>query len=309
MSIGLCCQYIAPVEKRGGKIHWENITYEKSLKFGSFKDNKYTNQHILDVYYHNLSNLLIILKRIHSEGFKSFRISSNILPLIDAVDVSLLEDKKLLSLLSQIGKFILSSNMRLTVHPDQFCVISSVSEKVINNSFKILENHAWIFDKLGLPQTPYYAINIHGGKKNQEKTLINSINKLPNNVKNRLTLENDERCYSVKDLFFIYKETGVPIVFDSHHHTFNDSKISSKEAMLMSIETWRNYKPLTHLSNTEPEFINGSFNNRRKHSNYVHYIPEHQLEANNKNQIDIDFEFKGKNIAIIKSIKEFGVIL
>lgn len=54
---------------------------------------------------------------------------------------------------------------------------------------------------------------------------------------------------------------------------------------------------------------NGSFTERRKHSDYVHYIPEYQLKLNNENILDIEMEFKMKNLAIEKAVKDFGLIL
>ena len=46
--------------------------------------------------------------------------------------------------------------------------------------------------------------------------------RLPNSVKHRLTVENDDKAsmYSVKDLMYIHERIGIPIVFDYHHHKF-----------------------------------------------------------------------------------------
>lgn len=310
MSVGLCCQYMVPRKKRDGTIEWNNATQEKNLQFGAFNKGKYSDTDILKLYKHNLTNLLSILQRVVKEGIRSFRCSSNILPLIDSVSPKFLENEELLLCLRNVGAFVIESGIRFTVHPDQFCVISSMNEDVIKNSFKILKYHAWIFDSMGLPRTPYNAINIHGGAKGQSTTLIKSILSLEDSVRQRLTLENDERSYNTKELYEVFKETNVPICWDSHHHTFNNSGLSSEEALSLSISTWgKEIKPLTHLSNTAPALINGSFTDRRKHSDYVHYIPEHQLLANNNGLIDIDFEFKMKNEAIFKAVKDFGIKL
>jgi len=73
--------------------------------------------------------------------------------------------------------------------------------------------------------------------------------------------------------------------------------------------TWGTYTPMTHLSNTDPSMVNGSFKDKRKHSDFVHYIPEYQRVANNNKSIDIDFEFKQKNLAIFQAIKNFEITL
>lgn len=308
MSIGLCCQFLKSKEKRNGTIEYYNAMEERNLQFGRFKDGKYSDSQIIETWISNLNNLEINIKEIISQGFKVFRLSSNLFPLYDSVQHLLINNKFITEKLSELGKLFKNNNVRVSCHPDQFCVISSKDQNIINKSIKMLEHHAWIFDSMGLDQNAYYAINIHGGTRDQTDTLINSIKSLPHNVKSRLTLENDELCYNIKDLYFIYEATGTPIVFDSHHHTFNTAGLTMEEGFELVMKTW-SQKPLTHLSNTSPELVNGSFKDRRKHSDYVHYIPEIQRTLNNQNQIDIEFEFKMKNLAIHKAVKDFEIYL
>jgi UV DNA damage endonuclease len=194
--------------------------------------------------------------------------------------------------------------MRITSHPSQFILLSSKDDNVIKNSIFELKIHNWLFDTMGLDNSNYYAINIHGGAKGQSQKLIDTVNSLPATIKNRLTFENDERSYSTKELYSVYKETGIPIVFDSHHASFNSDNV--EDDFHLALSTWK-AKPLTHLSNTTPGLENGSFTERGAHSDYVHYIPKYQLD--NQDKIDIDFEFKMKNLAIFKAVNDFGVKL
>jgi UV DNA damage endonuclease len=307
--LGLCCQYIEYKVNRNGKGDYINIVDEKGLQYNQFLKGKYTLSQIEAVWEHNAKELLSIVQRCNKENIKSFRVSSNLFPLYDSLTKELQNNDNVKSILKEVGKYALSNQMRLTCHPDQFVVISSNKPDVIEKSFRMLDHHAWIFDQMDLPVTPYYAINIHGGTKGNFDILNNSIKKLSETVKGRLTLENDERSFNVKDLYKVYEETGTPIVFDSHHHTFNDCELTINEALSLSMSTWGSYRPLTHLSNTDPTLINGSFTERRKHSDYIHYIPDIQLQANNEDKIDIDLEFKMKNIALFKALKEFNLKL
>ena len=307
--IGLCCQYLEPVIKRNGSIEYKNIANESCLQYGQFLKNKYSNFQIESTWTSNCNSLLSVIKQANNEGIKSFRFSSSLLPLYDSVPQLLLSSQETKNCLKSIGDFVKQNNIRLTTHPDQFVVISSNHTEVISKSIKMLAHHAWVMDQMELPATPYYAINIHGGTKGNINTLISSIKSLPYNVKNRLTLENDERSYNVKELYAVYEETNIPICWDSHHHSFNDSGLTPEDALMLCKKTWGNHKPLTHLSNTDPSLVNGSFTERRKHSDYVHYIPECQLNGNNNNELDIDFEFKMKNLAILKAIEDFNIKL
>lgn len=247
-----------------------------------------------------------MLPRMHSAGVDLFRISSAMFPLSDQVPRALWDNDAVRAHLKVAGQFILDKSMRVTTHPGQFCVLSSDSDEVVRKAFVELDIHAWMFDAMGLEASPRYAINIHGGKADRASRLIDQIKSLPDNVRKRLTLENCETAYSVIDLLPVHAATGVPIVFDSHHHVFNDGDVSMDEAYMATMETWpAGIKPLQHISNTEPELTNGSFTDRRKHSDMIHYVPEQQLKGLRDNLIDVEIEAKLKNVAVFDMRKKF----
>jgi UV DNA damage endonuclease len=308
MSLGLCCEFIVDEVKKSGKVEEVNIFKEKGLQFNQFKLGKYSDKQILDLYISNIKSLhQAVAKYVIPSGIRSLRISSDILPLSDC-NTHLLNDVELKKSIASLGKLCLDTAMRITSHPSQFVVLSSKNPNVIVNSINILQQHAILFDMMNLPLTPYYAINIHGGAKGESNTLISSILSLPDNIRNRLTLENDERSYSTTELYKIFQKTNIPVVFDSHHASFNSDNIESDFNLALS--TWGNVKPLTHLSNTRPDVLpTASFNDRRAHSEYVHYIPEWQRVAHQQGSIDIDFEFKAKNKAIFAALSNFDISL
>ncbi len=160
---------------------------------------------------------------------------------------------------------------------------------------------------MGFDRTPYYAINIHGGKANRKEQLISVIKSLPESVKSRLTLENDEKSYTVTDLVQIHNHCGVPVVFDSHHHNFNTGGLTPIDASNLALSTWGKIKGLQHLSNTEPGKENAGFNDRRAHSQMIHYVPDFQLQYMRDDTVDIDVEAKSKNLAIFKLREDFNV--
>lgn len=310
MSLGLCCQWIEPIKKRNGLVEHKNIIAEKNLQLGAFKSGKYPSNRIISTYHNNVDEHLNIVSKLVQNNIKSFRLSSGLLPLYEFNHNIIHNDDLLKSKLRKLGMGFKRNNIRVTCHPGQFCIINSDAEHVITNAIRELEYHAWIFDQLDLEETPYSAINIHGGKRGNTKKLIDVINtRLPDNVRKRLTLENDERCFSVKQLLEVNKETGVPIVFDSHHHQFNKDGFDTTDAAFACMDTWKQsgIKPLQHLSNTEPGLENGSFTDRRKHSNFIHYVPDIQLDLLKNNLIDLDVEAKMKNLAITKMRKDFFI--
>ena len=77
---------------------------------------------------------------------------------------------------------------------------------------------------------------------------------LPENVRNRLVLENCEKCFSIEDCLRISKKVNIPVVFDTHHyecynilHPENKMKPAS-EYIGEILDSWkrRGIKPKFH---------------------------------------------------------------
>ena len=307
MALGLACQWVEPRIKRDGTTIYENILDEKSLQLGAYKNGKYSRERILETYRGNVKEILRVISYLNECNIKSFRLSSSIFPLFEFCGDIAKNDEQIKTNLALAGRRFKESGIRVTTHPGQFCVISSDSDRIVNNSIRELEYHAWMFDAMGFEQTPYYAINIHGGKANRSERILEVFTTLPDNIKKRLTLENDEKCYNVRKLIDISDRTGVPVVFDSHHFTFGSDDLGFSDAFHGAIATWVKIKPLQHISNTEIGMENAAYNKKRAHSQLIRYVPEEQLQAMRDDTIDVDVEAKLKNIALIKMRKDFGI--
>jgi len=312
MALGICCHWLDERKiQRTGRTEQYNAMDERTLQLGRYRTGKYTSEQIAATYEHNVSALNLMLPRIVKSGISLFRISSAMFPLADQVDPSLWRGNENLSrALALTGQIVRENKMRVTTHPGQFCVLSSDSDSVVQKAITELEIHAWMFDMMGVDKSPRYAINIHGGKSDRADQLCRRIDALPDNIRCRLTLENDEMSYSVVDLLGVHRETGVPVVFDTHHHVFNEDSLSMEEAMFATMETWpKDVLPLQHISNTEPHLVNGNFVDRRKHSDMIHYVPDCQLRLLRSRSIDVDVEAKQKNIAVFDMCKNFDIPL
>jgi len=307
MALGLCCQWLETTPK-GIK----NVLISRSLQLSRYRKSQYSPDKIYDTYLANVQNLAEVFPKIIAAGIKSFRFSSSLFPLFDLVDRNLWDNPNIARILRQIGNQAQLSGIRLTTHPGQFCVLSSDNAQTVANSIREIEMHAWIMDQMGLEETPYYAINIHGGKAAVEDQLIAGIKRLNKSALSRLTLENCEFAYPVSHLMAVSKETGVPIVFDSHHHSFNMGGISGVRAMEAAMSTWPDkIRPLTHVSNSKPEYFeyDAPVTKLREHSDMLHTVPQYQFDANNKGAIDIDVEAKQKNHALFHAVEKLGLAL
>merc|ERR1711991_418519 len=112
---------------------------------------------------------------------------------------------------------------------------------------------------MNLTRTPFNKINIHiggayGDKEKSMERFCKNFERLPDSVKTRLTVENDDKAsmYSVKDLMYIHERIGIPIVFDYHHHKFGTGGLTEQEALELAISTWpKDIKPIVHYSESK----------------------------------------------------------
>lgn len=304
MPIGLVCHFV----KKNHKGVFQNIFETKILQLGRWNRKEYSEERVRQTYIHNAQRHLDILPQVVSLGIRHFRFTSDFLPLSDKVPREWWDNSKLRGIFKAIGDYCRKENIRPSFHPGQFCVLSSNRGDVVKNAVDELSRHAWIFDACEFPQTTFASINIHAGRKDAFLELASNVDLLPHNVRSRLTFENDESTASVKELYDVYEKTKIPILFDSHHHTFRTGDLSVKGAFDLACSTWPTHiMPVQHISNTENDLKNGSFTDRRKHSQFIESIPEPQLEGLMKQEIALEVEAKMKNVAIEKMISDFGL--
>ena len=293
MALGLCCEWV----EADGRGRLVNQVVQKSLQLGRLTT--YAEDHIRSTYLANITGLLDLLRRAAAADILFVRISSSLFPLFDKVQRYLWDNEEVHAQLKVVGEFIAAKRLRVNTHPGQFVVLSSDNDSVVRKSIVELDFHGWLFDRLGLPQTPYYGINVHGGKGGRSDQLIRGIAGLSESARRRLTLENDEFAYSVDDLLPVCRTTGVPLVFDVHHHSINPGQLNPNEALAAAVTTWpQGVRPTTHLSNSRPENREASVGKRRIHSDYIDTFHPVLKRAHDAGLIDIEVEAKAKNLAI-----------
>ena len=238
-------------------------------------------------------------------GYKFFRITSALAPWKSEYEWEDLKDiERIRMYLHSAGVKAKSHNLRITSHPGPFNVLTSPHPHVVDNCVSDLTDHGSVFDMLGLSRTPYNKINIHiggayGDKESAMERFCVNFERLPDSVKSRLTVENDDKAsmYSVKDLYEgVYKRIGIPIVFDYHHHKFCTGDLSEQQALEMAISTWpEGITPATHYSESRSKEYNDDKIRPQAHSDYV----LDKIETYG-NEIDVMVEAKHKELAVQK---------
>ena len=252
----------------------------------------------------NLKDLLTILKWNKENDINFFRMSSNIFPWASEYNIEDLKHYEQISIAaSAAGKFAKENGMRLTSHPGPFNKLCSPKEHVVNNTVTDLKIHGVLFDMMGLQRTPYNKINIHVGaaydcKETALNTFCRNFDKLPDSVKTRLTVENDDRpsLYSTHELYDgVFKKIGIPIVFDYHHHKFRNDGESEEDALLFASDTWGDIKPVVHYSESRRDEVGDMKIKENAHSDFIYnYFSDYGLD------LDVMIEAKAKEKALIK---------
>ena len=310
MSIGYACinMQLSYPQKYGGKEKGvEPITTGRSMIKRTFqtKGLDYASELTLK----NVKDLNGIISWNVLNGYDFYRMSSGLAPWKTEYDWEDLKDiDSIRRWFHSAGTMAKTHNVRLTSHPGPYNVLVSPKEEVVENCIKDLTIHGDEFDMMGLSRTPYNKINIHlggayGDKEASMKRFVKNFPRLPESVRSRLTLENDDKAsmYSVKDLYEgIYKKIGIPIVFDYHHHQFCTGGMSEQEALEMALSTWGDIKPVTHYSESRRDEQEDKTIRVQAHSDYVY----DKIEMYG-NDFDIMVEAKCKNLASIPFEQDF----
>ena len=260
----------------------------------------------------NCSDLEEIVKWNINNGYKFFRVTSNLAPWKSEYRWDEMPDiEQIRRHLWSAGTMANTHNLRLTSHPGPFNVLTSPHPHVVTNCVRDLTDHGDVFDMMNLSRTPYNKINIHiggayGDKESAMKRFCENFELLPDSVKSRLTVENDDRAsmYSVRDLYEgVYKKIGIPIVFDYHHHQFCTGDLSEKEALEIAISTWpKDIVPVVHYSESRREEQLDESIRVQAHSDYVYdYIDTYG------NNVDIMIEAKAKELAVKTYMEKHGI--
>ena len=281
MNIGYACinKQLSYPQKYGGQERGvQPITTGRSMIRRTFDSRgvSYASEKTLD----NCKDLEKIVSWNILNGYHFFRVTSNLAPWKSEYRWEDMPDiDEIRKHLHSTGVMSKTHNLRLTSHPGPFNVLTSPHPHVVTNCVSDLTDHGDVFDMMGLGRTPYNKINIHiggayGDKESAMERFCKNFELLPDSVKSRLTVENDDRAsmYSVKDLYEgVYKRIGIPIVFDYHHHQFCTGDLSEKEALEMAISTWpKDIVPVVHYSESRREEQLDESIREQAHSDYIY---------------------------------------
>jgi UV DNA damage endonuclease len=239
---GLCCQFAdAPIRFR--------TTTATALSRLSRRDRVVK---LANLCRSNAQALLEAIRFCDGNGIGCFRINSQILPLKTHPTVGyemgdLSDSDSIVSLFREAGALAAASDIRLTFHPDQFVVLNSNRPDVVASSIAELNAQAEVAEWVGADVINIHAGGGYGDKPAALRVLMDRLERLAPAVRSRITLENDDTVFTPADLLPICGATGIPLVYDVHHHRCLADGLNVEEATVAAISTW-NREPLFHIS-------------------------------------------------------------
>jgi UV DNA damage endonuclease len=258
----------------------------------------------------NIEDLERMILWNERHGIRFFRMSSDMFPFAShekyGYSLSYCSAK-----LARVGELARRFSHRLTTHPGQTNNLGSPNPNVVRSTRRDLMYHAEMLDLLHLDKDSVMVIH-GGGVYNDKSAALARWEKeyllLPENVRNRLVIENDEFSFSCEDLLPLCEKLGIPLVFDWHHHALNPGSIggrgsdSEKELLARIKKTWtdKGVKQKMHFSESrEGVSVNASITARRAHSDYVKTIPMCGKD------VDLMIEAKMKEQAVFRVLEWF----
>ncbi|KAI9875611.1 MAG: hypothetical protein M1830_008209 [Pleopsidium flavum] len=246
-------------------------------------------------------------------GIKFMRLSSEMFPFASHEVYGYKLAPFASEVLAEAGKVAAELGHRLTTHPGQFTQLGSPRKEVIKNALRDLDYHAELLSLLKMPpqQNRDAVMILHMGGVFGDKAATldrfrENYKNLPQGVKGRLVLENDDVSWSVHDLLPVCEELNIPLVLDYHHHNiiFDADKIREGTKDIVALydrikATWTR-KGITqkmHYSEPTPAAITGR--QRRKHSPRVATLPPCSPD------MDLMIEAKDKEQAVFELMRVF----
>ncbi len=283
----------------------DNVTTSSTVTYTNYLNKNYTVDKLLDITKSNLKNLKEIMIYNVKNNYHFYRLTSKLVPLATHDKVCFDYITPLISEYKKIGKIINENKIRVDTHPDQYAVLNSMNKGIVKNTFEILEYHYRVLKALDI-KNPIIILHVGSsscGKKASITRFINNFNKLPEHIKNCITVENDDKVYNIKDVLSLCNKLNIPMVLDYHHYVCNNEGEKIEDYIEKIISTWKRTTPKFHFSSPKSK-LKKEFRSHHDYINSDDFIKFVEILKQYNKDIDIMLEAKAKDDALSKLVRE-----
>lgn len=264
-----------------------------------------TEEHLLELIRLNLDALERVITYNLSQGIQLFRIYSDLIPFGSSPVNRVPWTELFAERFDQIGSLIRDGNMRVSMHPGQYTVLNTPNREVLERAILDLKYHDNVLTKLGVDQEHKIVLHIggvYGDKGAAVSRFLEQAQRLPEGIRSRLVIENDERAFSIEDVLEIGSKHEIPVVFDNLHHQIYSG---ANPEDLQEFHRWIQACRQTWRGEDGPQKIHYSQQAEGKrigtHSSTIRLVPfQNYASSYVTTDLDIMLEVKDKNLSALK---------
>ena len=328
--IGFACKW-AEINKKGEIVSAEGLNTGGTTQAWAKRNKRnVVEEKIMDVAKRNIMNTHALVKRVATlePGLRMVRLTSDMLSFYTmdeykdfwhSTDVQ----NSLERWFAPIGETARANNVRLSFHPDQFVVLASDREEVVNKSIEEFEYHADMVRWMGYgKQFQDFKTNVHISGRKGPNGIREVYRRLSPEARNTLTLENEEYTHGLSDCLSL--SDLVPTVMDIHHNWVREGTYidCNDDLVKKVIDSWRGVRPAMHYSVSREDVLTGHDCNQlpdqaalieagyskqklRAHSDYYWNEAVNDWALTFSENFDMMCESKAKNLASFKLYERY----
>lgn len=292
MSIGYACNNIS----LGKSGKFRVMTVKSALKMSEQDRHDELKKRTRE----NFSNLYDITKWNVENNIHLYRVSSGMCILFthEVCNYNFTEDQVVIDLCSKIVSMCKDNDIRMTIHPDAYNVLGSVNQCVIDNTIVALEYHYKLMALLNIDTMCLHVGCKTDGIEATKQRFIDTFNKLSDNLKGIICLENDDKSFNVSDTLEICEAIGIPMILDIHHNRCLPSEYMCSHYIDRIVDTWDHRKPKCHISTGKLNITD------RSHADYVSANDLISVYEICGDRFDIMLECKKKELSLLQLRKD-----
>lgn len=279
-----------------------NETSSHTLTYTSYiKLKEKANEKLDAVIKTNFASLEKILHYNIKNDIVFFRMTSELLPLVNHPNIDYDYFNKYKTCYKKIGNIIKNNKLRVDMHPSAYTVLNSINNDVVISTINILKIYEKMYRYMDIDSNLVLHVGSKvGGKKAGMKRFIENYEKLDNNIKKIILLENDDKSYNIRNVLFLCEKLNIPMVLDYHHFRINKNNEKIEDYIERIFNTW-NTIPKIHFSSPKSKKEKRSHNDYIDSDDFIDFIE--RIKFTNRD-FDVMIEAKKKDEALFRLIRE-----
>jgi UV DNA damage endonuclease len=213
-----------------------------------------TDERIRELIVQNLDALEQVTSFLERHQIRLYRVSSNLIPFASHPVNSVPWWTDYGDALGRVGARLRAMGVRISTHPGQYTVLNSTHAPIVAAAVSELAYHARLLDALGADSSGKIVVHIGGLYGGTERCAMDrfmaTADALPDTVRRRLVVENDDRLFDAEEALEVGRAAGIPVVFDWLHHQANPCRRPIGHVLQEIFGTWTagDGPPKVHLS-------------------------------------------------------------